>query len=788
MSERILENNMLEQFKNDMALYGISVNLRRMIPGIDGLKLVHRRILYTMGCIMNVKYNHKHVKSASIIGRTMEVLHPHGDSSIYGAMTKLGNWFDNYQVLIDKQGSFGTFQGHTPAAYRYTEARLSEFAQECILGEILEIPNIVDYHANFDNTSKEPEYLPIKVPLPLINGFDSIGFGVKAFMPSHNLREVLQEVINVIDNPNHNVLLIPDQCQECLIIGDEFDKICETGVGTFKVRGIIDIEDNGKNYNLVIKSCPDQVTLGKVKDKLELLIDENKIIGIADIVDESTVGEPRKPEIMRMVIKLKQGADPNYIRELIYQHTSIQQTFSTSFELIEGVQKIRFNYNSYVRYFIDFRIHTKFRYYNMKLAEANTEYHKLDAYVKVLQSGEIDKIISMIRKQKSKDYDVLVEFLIEKCKLTDLQAKYILSTRIASLAEGNLPDYLDRLNKVEENINLYRNMITNKELIKQEIKNELIYISDKYGTPRRSKIFKGKKFSTVPDGIFNIVVDHNNFIRKLNVNEPMSNKYGQCKLYLQVENKDSIILFDDMGRCFSYEVHKIPLVDKSSAGIDIKSIIKNATTNIIGLYSLSNLESLSEVKPNGIPVFSMLIMTKLGFSKRISLDDIITTPKSGIFYTKLTDGNFVMSVNPISQDTDVFIFSGHKCLKLSSNNILEMKRNSIGGKTLAGEVFGVSFGNPNSQFLFVLTMEGKYNLVTNSAIKYGNKNTLGSNLIKNGNIIAVIPVDINDVISIQTTSDLHMFNISDLKQSSTASLGIQLLPVKQNPIVDVYKN
>lgn len=788
MSEKILENNILEQFKNDMALYGISVNLRRMIPGIDGLKLVHRRILYIMGCIMNVKYNHKHVKSASIIGRTMEVLHPHGDSSIYGAMTKLGNWFDNYQVLIDKQGSFGTFQGHSPAAYRYTEARLSEFAQECILGEILDIPNIVDYHSNFDNTNKEPEYLPIKVPLPLINGFDSIGFGVKAFMPSHNLREVLEEVINVIDNPNHNVILIPDQCQKCLIIGDEFDKICETGVGTFKVRGIIDTEDNGKNYNLVIKSCPDQVTLGKVKEKIEALIDDNKIIGISDIVDESTTTEPGKPEIMRMVIKLKQGADPNYIKELIYQHTSMQQTFSTSFELIEGVQKIRFNYNSYIRYFIDFRIHTKFRYYNMKLAEANTEHHKLDAYVKVLKSGEIDKIISMIRKNKAKEYNILTEFLIEKCKLTDLQAKYILSTRIASLSEGNLPDYIDRLKNVEENINLYRNMITNKDLIKTEIKDELIYISNKYGTPRRSKIFKGKKFSAVPEGVFNIVIDHNNFIRKLNINDQMSNKYGQCKIYLQVDNRDSIILFDDMGRSFSYEVHKIPLVDKSSAGIDIKSIIKNATTNIIGIYSLEQLESLSKIKLNSSPAFSILIMTKLGFSKRIALEDIITTPKSGIFYTKLTDGNFVMSVNPVSQDTDVFIFNGHKCLKLNSNSILEMKRNSIGGRTLSNEVFGVSFGDPSSEFLFVLTMEGKYNLVTNSAIGYGNKNTSGSNLIKNGNIISVIPVNMTDSVSVQTTNNLHVFNISDLKHGSTVSSGLQLLPVKQNPIVNVYKN
>lgn len=789
MSENIIQKNMLEQFKNDMALYGISVNLRRMIPGIDGLKLVHRRILYAMGVIMGVKYNSKHIKSASIIGRTMEVLHPHGDSSIYGAMTKLGNWFDNYQVLIDKQGSFGTFQGYPPAAYRYTEARLSEFAQECILGEMLEIPNIVDYHSNFDNTSKEPEYFPIKVPLPLINGYDSIAFGLKTFMPSHNLKEVLAETIKVLDDPNHKVFLVPDQCQPCIIIGDEFEKICETGVGSFKVRGIIDIEENGKSYNLVIKSCPDKVTLEKVVETLEKLISKNKIIGISDIVDESTIAnKPKENDIMRLVIKLKQGSDPNYIRELIYQYTSMQQSFSTSFELIEGVQKIRFNYNSYIRYFIDFRMMVKFRYYNMKLSEANTEHHKLDAYVKVLQSGEIDKIISMVRKNKAKDYDVLVEFLIDKCKLTDLQAKYILSTRIASLSEGNLPDYLSKLNKVEEEINKYRNMITNQDLIKQEMKEELIYISNKYGTPRRSKIFKGKNFSNIPEGTFNIVIDHNNYIRKLNINDPLSNKYGQCKMFLQVDNKDSIIIFDDMGRCFSYEVHKIPLVDKLSAGIDIKAIIKNATSNIIGLYSLSHIEKLNKIKNNSESVFKMMIVTKYGFSKKISLDDIISTPKSGIFYTKLSDNNYVINITPVSNDTNIFIFNKNKCLKLNSNDILEMKRNSMGSRTISSEVSGVTFGDPNNEFLFILTIDGKYNLIINSAVKYGNKNTLGSNLIKTGNIVSIIPVNINDSISVQTTNDIHIFNISDLKQGSTISSGIQLLAVKQNPIVNVYKN
>lgn len=788
MSEKILDKNMLEQFKTDMTVYGLSVNLRRMIPGIDGLKLVHRRILYTMGYIIGVKYNSKHIKCSSIVGRTMEVLHPHGDASIYDALVKLGNWFDNYQVLIDKQGSFGTFQGYPAAAPRYTEARLSEFAQECILGEILELSNIVDYDANFDNTSKEPEYLPIKVPLPLINGYESIGFGVKTSMPSHNLREVIEQTIKVLDNPNHNVYLVPDQCQSCIVIGDEFDKISETGVGGFKVRGIIDIEENGKSYNLVIKSCPDQVTLDKIKESLEKLMESGKVVGISDIIDESTLAKtPNGNDIMRFVIKLKQGVDPNYIKEIIYQYTSMQKSFTVSFELIIGVQKVRFNYNSYIREFINLRMNTKFRYYNIKLSEYITEFHKIDAYIKVIQSGEIDKIISMIRKSESKDYEVLTEFLIQKCKLTDLQAKYILNTRIANLSKGKLNEYLETINNLQKNIDFCRNMITDENMIKNEIKEELKYISNKYGTPRRSKIFKGKNFSSVPDGVFNIVIDHNNYIRKINTNEPLSNKHGQCKLYLQVNNKDSIVLFDEIGRCFSYEVHKIPLMDKSYIGIDVKSIIKNATNNIVSIYSVENLEKLNKVKKNNDSVFKLLIMTKEGYSKRISIEDILVTPKSGIFYTKLTGSNYVINIQPVTLGTDVFVFNKNKCLKLLSNDILEMKRNAIGTKTLSNEVSGLSFGNPDSQFLFILTMEGKYNLIVNSSIKYGSKNSSGNSVIKSGNIISIIPVNLSDSVYIQTTASLHVFNILELKQSSSISSGTQLIPTKQNPIINVYK-
>lgn len=769
--ENIKNINMLEQFKSDSKLYGTAVNIRRVTPGIDGLKLVHRRILYAMGILMNLNHKSKHSKSSAIVGEVMKTLHPHGDSSIYGAMTKLGNWFDSYQMLIDKQGSFGTFQGYPPAAPRYTEARLSEFTMDAIIGELKELPNIVDYDANFDNTSKEPEFLPVKVPLPLINGIDGIGFGLKVFVPSHNICEVIEQTIAVIQNPNHNVFLVPDQCQQCIIIGDDFDKISETGIGKYTVRGIIDIEETKRGYNLIIKSTPDQVYLENVVETIEDLITKGKIVGISDIIDESQIGKRNgDPDIMRLVLKLKPGSDPNYIRELIYTHTSLQKNFSTSFQLIEGVNIIRFNYNSYIRYFIDFRSMCKFRYYNIKLSKANTKYHELEAYVKVLQSGYIDDIIKMVRNSKSSNHNELVEFLVTKCKITDLQAKYILSSQISALAGTNLPRYLDNLNKLENDIQFYRKMISDPNMIKEEIISELLEISNKYGTPRRSKVYKGKKFSSVPDGIFKVVIDSNNFIRKINENDISSNKHGVSKTEVIISNRDTLILFDNNGKVFSLEVSKLALSSSSSPGINIQSIIKNAG-EIIAIYKLSKLEELNKIKNGKNKLIKMLILSTSGMIKKLDLDDIITTPKSGIVYTKL-NGDKVFKVIPVSAATDIFIFDHNKSIKLLSDNVLEMKRNSSGSRTL-NKISGLSIGQSNTDLLFILTSDGKYNLINNT-ISYGKDKP--QNLIKNGTIISVIPVDFDDSITITAhNGEEFVYKIDHLKIGSTASSGIHLI-------------
>lgn len=797
MAEKIKPVDMLQQFKEDMSIYSITANIRRSIPGTDGLKLVHRRIIYAIKFLMHVGYNRKHVKSAAIVGEVLKELHPHGDSSVYEAMVKLGNWFESYMLLIDKQGSFGTFQGYPAAAARYTEARLTEFCCECVIGELDEIPDIVDYIPNYDNTSKEPEIFPVRVPLPLINGMNGIGVGCKVYVPNHNLVEVINETIKVIEDPSHRVFLIPDQCQSCIIVGDQFEKISHgytesgtpDGVGSYRVRGIIDTEDNGKNINLVIKSCPDQVVLQSIITKLEDLVKENKIIGIVDIIDESSIAKrPKDPDIMRLVIKLKPGSDPVYITETIYQLTDMEKSYSVSFELIDGVEKVRFNYDSYIRYFIDKRVITKFRYYKNKLSIASTKYHNLEAFVKVLKSGEIENIIRMIRNNKDKDYEVLTEFLIKKCKITDLQAKYILRSRISHLSKGKLHEYEEEIKLLNEEINRYRSMITNEELIKSEIIEELKYFAEKYGTPRRSKVLKGKKFSMIPTGRFSIVIDQNNYIRKINLDDQKSNKYGSCKFYIDVDNDDTIILFDNMGRCFPYEVHKLPLMDRNSAGIDIKSIIKSATSDIITVLSKSHLEKLEKIKSRGNSVFKLLITTNTGVSKRIDLSGIINSPtKSGLIYTKLIDGNYVSRVTPISNNTDVFVFNKNKCLRLISDNIPEMKRNAFGSKTIVPNMMGISYGDPKSEMLFVLTMQGKYNLILNDSLKYGNKNTQGTKIIGSGDIISVIPVNIDDVIIVETTNGNREFPISQLNQGSTISSGSVLLPTKQNPIINVFK-
>ena len=381
MSEKITPTKAFDQYVKDYKEYALYVDRHRTVPEFrDGLKPVQRRILYTAKFVSNAVENRK---SADIIGSTMGKYHPHGDSSIQGALYTMTNWYSTKIPLFVGQGNFGNTYQNAGAAPRYTEVKLSNFAKECILDELISFKEVVDWEPTYDNSRKEPSFLPCKVPLLLINGCAGISVGDKVDVPTHNINEVIDATLTIMKNPRAKIALIPDHCQGCEIVDTDWASISNKGYGHYKIRGVIDTEPYSgveKKYKglmtLVIKSCPNQTFLESVVMKIEDMVKKNKIIGIQDMEEQSTKNN------MRFVIVLKPGTDPDYIKNEIYKNTNMSQTARVNLKILDIMDKAnptkRLSYTGYLKAWIEFRKITKLRYYENKLQALMTRLHVVD--------------------------------------------------------------------------------------------------------------------------------------------------------------------------------------------------------------------------------------------------------------------------------------------------------------------------------------------------------------------------------------------------------------------------
>ena len=603
MAEQIIQKDVVELYEHDMSLYSIIVNRRRALPSvIDGLKVVQRRIVYQ--AYKNGLYGRKDDKSAALVGDIMGKLHVHGDSSIYGAIVTLGTWFSTkYPLMSDGGTNFGSADGSGASAMRYTHAALSDFGYECIVSDLSLSENIVNKLDTYKRDgSKEPEYLPAKIPVLLINGTSGIAVGIAISVPSHNLGEVIDVTRSLLKNPNAKFCLIPDFPQACDILETDFQTINDTGSGTIRARGRIDVEQDKKSgdYILHIRSLPPEVFGDQVYEKILDLVDAKKLPMIKDVY--STLDKDKKrPDV---IIHLRSGADPEYVKQIIYAQTQVAKTVSVNFEAVtaDGLDTHRFSYREYLLNFIDFRMNTKFRLYCNRLQQAMTRHHQIDAFVKVLESKKLDEIIAMIRKQKSKDETPIIEYIIKHCGTTDVQAKFIISTNIGRLTQAHLNDYRDERKRLEDQIILYKQMVSDDgTLIKQEIDQELLEIKKKYDTPRLCSVISASQASNIPSGIFKIVITENNFIRKIPDNDKITVvKKDNPKLILRIDNTENLLIFDNKGRVFMLPVHKIQICDKSSVGQDIRYLLKNCTADIIAVFNENILSKYLNLEINTI--------------------------------------------------------------------------------------------------------------------------------------------------------------------------------------------
>lgn len=774
---KIIDVNSLQQYKDDMVAYGIFVNRRRMVPNLkDGLKTIHRRVVYA--AYYSERAIDKNVKSAAIVGSTMKSFHPHGDSSIYDAMKPLTNWFEIYIPLFQGKGNWGSFQGDSQAAPRYTETRVSKFAMECVIGELKDNKQVVDWVENYDGTDMEPEYFPVSVPLLLINGAFGIGFGLKTEIPKHNTNEVIDATLKLIANPNSEVMLVPDQCMPCDIIEANFKSICNKGNGKFRVRGIIDIEEYCGKPALVIKSTPDMVFLNTVTESIDKMISEKKIVQIVETVEDSSGND------MRFIIVLKKGTDANFVRDVIYKNTLMENSFSVNFEVLDGIEPIRMSYKSYLLSFIEFRKVTKFRLYCNKLQAVQTKLHEREIYIKVLQSGYIDEIINMIRHQTTVDDTYLIEFLVSKLNITDLQSKFIINTDLRKLSVGYLNRYLIEAEELSVLKTEYLNKITNDDIILQEIVDELKYYKKKYGKPRNCKVISQSEISDIPKGEFKVVISDNNFIKKVAINDPIGTFRGDApKIVVKGDNTESLIIFDEKGKVFKLPIHKIPFTDRNSNGTDIRTIIKHLTSNINKVLYEPTLKDLASRTKK----YFITVVTRDGNIKKLDIEDFLAVPPSGILYIKLDQTDSVKEVRAIREDSSIIVYSKNKALRMWLEDVPHQKRNTKGMKAISEDtVDGLAVIEHNTTDIVVITEDGKVNRFDQVALPSLGRNKSGSKVIKlskGDSIKFICGVNFKDTIKVTTKANKYDLVVSELQPGSSVSGGNKVMSTKNDNII-----
>ena len=673
MPEKIIENSCIEEYKQDMVRYSIIVNRRRAIPSIqDGLKPVQRKLIYDMYDIGACSYE-KRKKSAKIVGDTLGNWYCHGDQALYGSMEPMSNWWKCKIPLLAPHGNWGSLMNDPPAAMRYTESGLSEFGYECVIGELAEAEYVVDWTDNFDGTQKEPEFLPAKVPILILNGTFGIGVGISVNIPTHNLVEVLEAVRNLIKNPKAEITLIPDHCQPLLIFNTDWKKISRMGYGSYTVRGIVEkLEDKGYPV-LAIKSLPDGITTDVVVNKLLGMVEQKQLPMVKDINDHSG-------KTVDIRITLKKGSDINYMEEILYSKTAVQSNVSINFEVIDGVNISRMSYKEYLQRFIEFRATTKFRLYCNKYKDVSTRLHKLDTFIKFIESGEIDNIINMVKKQKTTNNSEIAEYLIKKLNITDLQANFILSTNIQYLSRGHLERYKQEFAELSKVQNVYRKAITDDgSIIMKELDDELLYLEKKYGTPRICKVVDAIYENNIPKGTFKVVITEKNYIRKIPDNDKIGVVRGdQPRFVLRVDNTENILLFDNKGKVFKLPVYKLPVCDKSSAGTDIRILIRNLTANIISVVYEPTVKKIVE----GTRKHYLTVLSKDNIIKKLDLEDFLNVNASGLLYSKIKDTDEVVDISIVPADLDVVIFSNQKALRCRLGDIPLLKRISQGNKAM----------------------------------------------------------------------------------------------------------
>ena len=790
--DNTLPRDIVDEMRESYLNYSMSVIVSRALPDVrDGLKPVHRRILFGMS-ELGSSWNRPYKKSARIVGDVLGKYHPHGDSSVYDALVRMAQAFSMRYELVDGQGNFGSIDGDNAAAMRYTESRMTKISSEML--KDLE-KDTVDWGLNFDETMKEPTVLPSAVPTLLVNGSEGIAVGMATKIPPHNLTEITNGLIALIENKDISTEEImthikgPDFPTAGLILGmDGLKSAYETGRGKIKMRARAHIETNksGKN-SIVITEVAYQTNKANLVEKIADLVRDKKVVGITDLRDESD------KDGIRVVIETKRDAVPEVILNQLYQHTQLQDTFGIILlALVDGVPKIM-PLKTILNHFVDFRHDVVVRRTQFELKEAEARAHILEGLKTALDN--IDEVIKVIRG--SKNPPQAKEGLMNNFSLSETQAQAILEMRLQKLTGLEVEKVVEEYKALIKIISHLKGILDSKTQRMDIIKNELFEIRDLYGDERRTEIIPVDMDFSMEDMIAEeevvLTITHQGYIKRTELNTYRTQRRGGRGIqgamskdedfveHLFIANTHNYMLFfTDKGKCYWLKVYDIPQGGRATRG--------RAVVNLIGCEPGEQVKAFVSVKDFDDDHF-IVMATKNGIVKKTVLSAYGNPRKGGIYAIEIRDGDELIEARITNGEYDILLGTHEgKSIRFPENNIRPSGRKTMGVK-------GITLGSENDRVIGMLVVrrEGTILVATEKGmgkrtdvIQYRTQNRGGKGVMtmrctdKTGKMVKIMEVvDSDDLIVITDSGVLMRQSVGAIRTIGRVTQGVKLVKLDE---------
>ena len=786
--DRILKIDIESEMKKSYIDYSMSVIVARALPDVrDGFKPVHRRVLFGMNELGNTS-NKPYKKSARIVGEVLGKYHPHGDSSVYFAMVRMAQEWSLRYPLVDGQGNFGSVDGDSPAAMRYTEARLSKLAEE-MLRDIDK--DTVDFQNNFDDTLREPQVLPTRIPNLLVNGASGIAVGMATNMPPHNLTETINATIALIDNREMEIedlmhyIKAPDFPTGGYIYGySGVKEAFETGRGRIVIRAKAEIETEGNKEKIVVTEIPYAVNKAELIKNIADLVEDKRLDGISNINDESDRSG------MRIVIDIKKDANSSVVLNKLYKLTALQSSFSVNnIALVDGRPQI-LNLKQMIKAFIDHRHEVVIRRTQYELREAEKKAHILEGLI--IACDHIDEVIHIIRSSKSPDE--ARERLIERFGLTDAQSRAIVDMRLRQLTGLEQDKLREEYKALMELIAYYNQILSDDAICMQVVKDELIEIKDKYGDDRKTEIIYASEEMI-------ITISHLGYIKRTPLSEfRAQNRGGVGAKGSETREEDFIeyiypasmhnymLFFTQKGKCYWLKVYEIPEGAKNAKG--------RAIQNMLNIDADDKVNAFIRVKRLQDPEYNMshnlLFCTRKGVIKKTKLEAYSRPRQNGVNAITIREDDQVIQVRLTTGDSQIILANKHgRAIRFHESTVREMGRMATGvrGMTLDetgdDEVIGmICIKDPEKETVMVVSEQGygKRSEIEDYRItNRGGKGVKTLNITeKTGKLVAIKSVtDENDLVIINKSGITLRMKVADVRIMGRATQGVRLINLEK---------